>query len=93
MSTITVSLRPVEDKPIVKTGTEAWQPGETLKEAARTLVSVIQVLGDLAIWAVVFAPVCIIPLLLVWIIWRLARRRGKRAGAANTKGAADVKAP
>lgn len=91
MSTITVTLRPVEDKPIVKTGTEAWQPGETLKEAARTLVSVAQVLGDLAIWAVVFSPVCIVPIVFLWIIWRLTRRRAKGAIASDVKNAAETK--
>jgi hypothetical protein len=77
MSTITVNLRPQVDKPVVKTGSEAWQPGETTKNALRALLSVLQVLGDLAIWAVIFSPICIVPLIFLWIIWRLTRRRNK----------------
>lgn len=91
MSTITISLRPVDDKPVVPTGSEAWNPGETLKEAARSLVSVARVLGDLAIWAVVFSPVCILPLIVLWIIWRLTRRRAKRSSGAEGVGASDLK--
>lgn len=74
MSTITINLRPFVDAPIVKTGTEAWQPAETLKAAARALVSVAQSLGDVAIWLIVFSPVCLIPLIILWIVWRLVRR-------------------
>jgi hypothetical protein len=77
LSTITVSLRPQVEKPIVKTGREAWQPGSTFTEAARSFVSVLQVLGDLGIWALVFSPVCLIPLVVLWILWRLTRRQKK----------------
>ncbi len=77
MSTITVNLRPQVEKPIVKTGREAWQPSTTFTEAARAFVSVLQVLGDLGIWAVVFSPVCLIPIVILWILWRLTRRLKK----------------
>ena len=77
LSTITVSLRPQVEKPIVKTGREAWQPGATFTEAARALVSALQVLGDLGIWAVVFSPVCLIPIIILWVLWRLTRRQKK----------------
>jgi hypothetical protein len=77
LSTITVSLRPQVEKPIVKTGREAWQPSTTFTEAARSFVSVLQVLGDLGIWALVFSPVCLIPLVVLWILWRLTRRQRK----------------
>ncbi len=77
LSTITVNLRPQVEKPIVKTGREAWQPGTTFTEAARSFVSVLQVLGDLGIWALVFSPVCIIPIVILWILWRLTRRQKK----------------
>ena len=77
LSTITVNLRPQVEKPIVKTGREAWQPGATSTEAARSFVSVLQVLGDLGIWALVFSPVCLIPLVVLWVLWRLTRRQRK----------------
>jgi hypothetical protein len=77
LSTITVSLRPQVEKLIVKTGREAWQPSATFTEAARALMSALQVLGDLGIWAVVFSPVCLIPVVILWILWRLTRRQKK----------------
>ena len=78
MSTITVSLRPVPDKPIVKTGKEAWDPGETFKDALRALVSFAQVLSNLAIWLVVFSPIFLVPILVLWLIWKWTRRRSKK---------------
>lgn len=77
LSTITVSLRPQVEKAIVKTGREAWQPSETFTQAARAFMSALQVLGDLGIWVVVFAPICLIPILILWILWRLTRRQKK----------------
>jgi hypothetical protein len=77
LSTITVSLRPQVEKAIVKTGREAWQPGATFTEAARAFMSALQVLGDLGIWALVFSPICLIPLIILWILWRLTRRQKK----------------
>jgi hypothetical protein len=75
MSTITVNLKPQVEKPIVKTGRDAWQPGATFTDAAAALVSALQVLGNLAIWVVVFSPICLVPLFILWVLWRLTRRR------------------
>jgi hypothetical protein len=77
LSTITVSLRPQVEKTIVKTGREAWQPSDTFTQAARAFMSALQVLGDLGIWAVVFSPICLIPLVILWVLWRLTRRQKK----------------
>ena len=44
MSTITVNLRPQVEKPIVKTGREAWQPSATFTRRLCAFVSVLQVL-------------------------------------------------
>lgn len=74
MSTITVNLRPMEEKPIVKTGKEAWQPLETLKDALRAMASFLQFLADLAIWLLVFSPLFLAPVLVLWLIWRWTRR-------------------
>jgi hypothetical protein len=78
MSTITVNLTPFVDEPVVKTGTDAWQPNETLKAAARAMVSVAQSLGDIVIWLAVFSPICLIPLVILWIVWKLFRRITRR---------------
>ncbi len=78
MSTITVGLRPVPDKPIVQTGKNAWDPGETFKDALRTLVSFAQILAGLAIWLVVFSPIFLVPILVLWLIWKWTRRRSKK---------------
>jgi hypothetical protein len=77
LSTITVSLRPQVEKPIVKTGRDAWQPAATFTEAARSFLSVLQVLGDLGIWALIFSPICLVPAVILWVLWRLARRQKK----------------
>jgi hypothetical protein len=74
MSTITVNLQPFVDKPIVQTGTDAWQPGETAKSAARALVVIAQRLADLAITLIILSPLFLIPLAILWIAWKLVRR-------------------
>ena len=75
MSTITVNLRPMEEKPIVKTGKGAWQPLETLKDALRALLSFLQFAADFAIWLLVFSPIFLVPVLILWLLWRWTRRR------------------
>jgi len=77
MSTITATLRPVEEKPVVKTGKEAWAPLDTLRDAGRTFLSLLQVLGDLSIWLVVFSPFVLVPAFFLWLLWRWTHRRGK----------------
>ena len=74
LATITVELIPREA--IVRTG---WTPGGTLQDALRGLVRALQVLANLAIWAVVFVlPItllALIPPFVIFLIWRRWRRR------------------
>jgi hypothetical protein len=51
----------------------AWRPAVIFKEAVRSLVSTIRGIGTLAIWAVVFIPVLVPVLVIIWLI----RRRNK----------------
>ncbi len=70
MALITVDLQKV--KPI---GGTAWSILETLKSAARGLVSFGKVLADIVIWLVIFSPVWIIILVVVLYFtrWRKAK--------------------
>lgn len=77
MATITVDLIPEElEKPVVEPG---WDPGRTLRNAARALVNTLKVLANLLIWAVVYGvPIVLIllmPFLVLWSVWRWWRRR------------------
>jgi hypothetical protein len=77
MATISVTLSPEEPEPVVVQ--EGWRPGRTLREAARALVSTLQVLGNAAIWFAIYVlPVLVlIALPVVLIVW-LLRRRSRR---------------
>jgi len=85
MATITVELKPYEPKveqPVVE---EGFRPSKTLREAARTLVKILQRVYELLIrFVVVLLPVLAIlglPAGLVWIIiWWWRRQRRQRAG-------------
>jgi hypothetical protein len=70
MALITVDLQKV--KPI---GGTAWSVLETLKSAARGLVSFGKVLADIVIWLAIFSPVWIIILVVVLYFtrWRKAK--------------------
>ncbi len=48
--TVTFTLEPLVEKPIVATGTQAWDPGATLKDALRALVSLLEALASVAAW-------------------------------------------
>lgn len=75
MALIDVNLQKV--KPL---GGTAWSALETLKSAARGLVSFGKVLADLLIWLVIFSPVWIIILVVVLYFtrWRKAKARASR---------------
>ena len=75
MALIDVSLQKV--KPI---GGTAWSALETLKSAARGLVSFGKVLADILIWVAIFSPVWIIILVVVLYFtrWRHSKARASR---------------
>jgi len=78
-STLNIGLTPVASaRPLV---TEGWQPGDTARGSARTLIDILHALGDFVIFAVVvLVPVGLILVFAVWLILRLWRRlrRGSR---------------
>lgn len=74
-STLNIGLNPVASaRPLAA---EGWQPGDTARGSARTLIGILHALGDFVIFAViVLLPVGLILVLVVWSIrrlWRLAR--------------------
>jgi hypothetical protein len=78
-STLNIGLNPVASaRPLV---TEGWQPGDTARGSARTLIDILHALGDFVIFAViVLIPVGLILVLAIWLLRRLWRRlrRGSR---------------
>jgi hypothetical protein len=87
-STITIHLNP--DLPqLTPTPTRTphptatpvpWQPGETFREAGKTLTSIYQGLLDAAIWiSVVILPIILPPLLLGYLVWLGLRGRFSQA--------------
>jgi hypothetical protein len=78
MSTITVTVRPVEkDKPIVQE--EGWDPLRVVRNALRSLVNALQGLLNALIYVLVLVvPILIviaIPLSIVRALWRRMRRK------------------
>jgi hypothetical protein len=57
----------------------AWMPGQTYREASRTLTDILKSLGDISIWGGVVCLPFIIPAALVaWAIYRWQRSRRTR---------------
>jgi hypothetical protein len=77
MATISVELHPEEvEPPVVE---EGWKPGTTLRNAARALVSTLELLANAAIWiAIYLLPVLLLIALPVALVGWLVRRRRKR---------------
>ncbi|MGQ9502270.1 MAG: DUF4349 domain-containing protein [Anaerolineae bacterium] len=72
MSTISIELVPdVLQQPVATTG---WEPQGIAKSALQALVSALQVVGTLAIWAVIFLlPLLVVILVPVWVLVRAVR--------------------
>ncbi len=89
-STITINIEP-DLPPVVATETPtptpvpvqplgAWNPGETTQKATNVLVSSYRVIVELLIWIfVVLVPILAPPILCVWLIVWLIRRKTKPA--------------
>ena len=92
-STITINLVPDLPK-IVETPTpsptpqpiqslEPWDPGKTTEQATNTLVSAYRLIVEFLIWVfVVLVPIFGPPVLLIWLVVWLIRRKSK----ASVKG-------
>jgi hypothetical protein len=80
-STITVTLSPElpEIEPAPAPRPKPWTPSETLKEATETLVKAYQGIAEFAIWIIVAVlPILIPPVLIVWMLIKLLRRKPAR---------------
>ncbi|MGE5248854.1 MAG: DUF4349 domain-containing protein [Bacteroidota bacterium] len=84
-STITVNLEPKLPE-LVATPTPTptpvtWKPGDTYKDAQKTLTAAYQGIAEFLIWFfVVLVPILLPPLLILWGVWRLLRRRPPNQG-------------
>lgn len=80
MATVSVTIRPKEaPRPVVER--PEWSPLVTLNRALRAFVSVFQGLVDLAIYVLIFSPFIVVPILVLWLLIRWIRRRGKKKEA------------
>ena len=92
-STITINLEPDLPK-IVETPTPTatptplpalrpWDPGKTTQQATNTLISAYRLIVDFLIWVfVALLPIFGPPILLIWLVIWLLRRRSKPAPKA-----------
>jgi len=77
-STITVTITPQlsEIEPAPVSEPKPWTPSETLKDATETLVKAYQGIVEFSIWVLVAVlPILAPPVLIVWIIFKLLRRK------------------
>jgi hypothetical protein len=91
-STITVNLEPrLPDIPPTPTPTPTptrtpvvWQPGKTLNAATDTLVNAYQGIINLLIWVfVVLLPLFLPPMLIIWVIWKIATRKSSKPASGG----------
>jgi hypothetical protein len=85
-STITVTVSPqlpdIEPAPVPEP--KPWTPGETLKDATKTLVRAYQGIVEVAIWLlVVVLPILAPPALVLLLIVRLVRRKPNKQTASS----------
>lgn len=79
LSTLTVNLATDPSAlPVVENGRNAWKPLGVLKDAVRSLKDAFQQIGSGIIWVIVFIPLVLIALLVIWVlrkIWRAIEKR------------------
>lgn len=73
MSLISVSLEPASSGASIVVG--RWSITETLKSAARGLVTALQVIGTIIIWVAIFSPVWLAIIGIIYLVRRLRRRK------------------
>ncbi len=97
-STITVTLQPEPPQytptptatatatrtPTATSTPVPWKPGDTFNSAGKTLSSAYKGIADTLIWVFVFiVPIVLPPILLVWGIWTLAKRKTNKQKLAG----------
>ncbi|MCL6431151.1 MAG: DUF4349 domain-containing protein, partial [Anaerolineae bacterium] len=57
-------------------GTPGWQPLQTARRALNALVQTLKLGVEAVIWFALFVlPLLAVPALVLWVVWRLTRRR------------------
>jgi hypothetical protein len=84
LATLTISLTPEEiEEPVVEPG---WEPLRQMRDALRALVNALKSVVDVLIWVVLFllplAAILASPVVLVWLVWYLRRRRKRQSKAS-----------
>lgn len=73
LATVNLSLTERGPEPI---GTPGWQPLQTARRALNALVQTLKLGVEAAIWFALFVlPLLAVPALVLWVVWRLTRRR------------------
>jgi hypothetical protein len=75
LSSITVYFATDESQLPVVDPVSSWSPLNIIKSAFRVLISVVQGLGTLLIWLVIFIPVWLLIAIVVYVIKRMLKRR------------------
>ena len=77
LATLNVTLLPLPaGKPLVDNG---WSPLDTVREASRALVRLLQGVGAAAIWAIIVGlPLALAVAIPLWLVYRGVRRRPGR---------------
>lgn len=83
LGTLTITVTPEKiEEPVVEPG---WEPLSQARDALRTLVNALKGLSTVLIWLVLFflplAAILALPLILIWLVWYLRRRRRRRSKA------------
>ena len=73
LATVNLSLTERGPEPI---GTPGWQPLQTARRALNALVQTLKLGVEVVIWVALFVlPLLAVPALVLWVVWRLTRRR------------------
>jgi hypothetical protein len=82
LATINVEITP-KDQPVSVVQRANWNPLVTASNALRSFVQVFQTLADALIYLLLFSPLMLAPILVLWLIVRAIRKRQvKRANSA-----------
>lgn len=81
-STITINFEPKLPDELTPTPSPtpiAWNPGETFKDAKKTVTYAYQGIVDFLIWVfVVLVPIFAPPALIIWVLWKFFTRKLKK---------------
>jgi hypothetical protein len=82
-STITVNFEPVlpelTSTPTPTPTPNVWKPGDTFKDAKKSVTYAYQGIADFLIWVfVVFIPIFAPPALIIWALWKFFTRKPKK---------------